>query len=231
MPGTDTCKLGISSSRALAAELGRQLQPRASPTIRTRAACTSRTAALQGSGQHHVAIWVPRSQPQRQPNRVPHFQWWWGTVDAQRRRLRPGDRRGSLQASPGWSRSDHRFAASASKTKPSRVRHPDRKETIRHGRGAADLASYEQDRRVYSDWGDHREYTIEDMGRGNARRGGSLVEMGLASSERGCFEAQVAWTRAGRRTRWARGPQRDDRGRALLTREKIPTSGRIPTRS
>ena len=54
------------------------------------------------------------------------------------------------------------------------------------------LPSYEQDPSYYSDWGDPREYTIEDMGVGEcAGEVVPYVEVGLANSEREIFEAQV----------------------------------------
>jgi sulfite reductase (ferredoxin) len=54
------------------------------------------------------------------------------------------------------------------------------------------LPSYEQDPSYYSDWGDPREYTIEDMGVGECA--GEIVpyvQMGLADAEREIFEAQL----------------------------------------
>ena len=54
------------------------------------------------------------------------------------------------------------------------------------------LPSYEQDPSYYSDWGDPREYTIDDMGVGEcAGEVVPFVEVGLAGSEREIFEAQV----------------------------------------
>ena len=57
-PGTDTCKLGISSSRGLAAELRHQLDParRLSLGSSPWTSCISRSAGCFNScGQHHVA--------------------------------------------------------------------------------------------------------------------------------------------------------------------------------
>jgi sulfite reductase (ferredoxin) len=54
------------------------------------------------------------------------------------------------------------------------------------------LPSYEQDPSFYSDWGDPREYTIEDMGEGEcAGEVVPFVQMGLAAAEREIFEAQL----------------------------------------
>src|SRR4029078_11318779 len=75
-PGTDTCKLGISSSRGLAAELRRQLKvvkdnlPPAAQSLHIKC-----SGCLNYCGQHHVAdlgfLGVSRQVGSR---RVPHFQ-------------------------------------------------------------------------------------------------------------------------------------------------------------
>jgi sulfite reductase (ferredoxin) len=54
------------------------------------------------------------------------------------------------------------------------------------------IPSYEQDPSFYSDWGDPREYTIDDMGVGEcAGEVISIAQFGLAASEREIFEAQI----------------------------------------
>lgn len=54
------------------------------------------------------------------------------------------------------------------------------------------VPTYEQDPSYYSDWGDPREYTIDDMGIGEcAGEVVSFVQFGLAASEREIFEAQI----------------------------------------
>ena len=55
------------------------------------------------------------------------------------------------------------------------------------------IASYAERPDLYSDWGDAREYTIDDLGIGEcAGEIVSLVDFGLADAERVVFEAQVA---------------------------------------
>jgi len=54
------------------------------------------------------------------------------------------------------------------------------------------VPSHDQDPSFYSDWGDPREYTIDDMGVGEcAGEVVPIVEVGLAGAEREIFEAQV----------------------------------------
>src|SRR6185503_4798686 len=54
------------------------------------------------------------------------------------------------------------------------------------------VPAHDQNRELYTDWGDSREYTIADMGVGEcAGEVVSLVEFGLSAAERIVFEAQV----------------------------------------
>src|SRR5262249_33571239 len=75
-PGTDTCKLGISSSRALAAELGKQLVAAGTDKDeKARGLHIKTSGCFNACGQHHVAdigfLGVSRNVNGR---RVPHFQ-------------------------------------------------------------------------------------------------------------------------------------------------------------
>ncbi len=197
-PGTDTCKLGISSSRGLAGELRRQLKvveqelaPEAKSLVIKCSGC------FNSCGQHHVAdmgfLGVSRNVNGR---RVPHFQ------------LVVGGELLNNAANYGLA-----IGAIPSKNVPKAVKQLtdyylkdkqpgetfkafiDRvgKKPIR--KIVDDLnavPSYEQDPSFYSDWGDPREYTIGDQGVGEcAGEVVSVVEMGLAASEREVFEAQI----------------------------------------
>src|SRR5262249_38481372 len=74
-PGTDTCKLGISSSRALAAELRRHLADAAQGSDAVQGLHIKTSGCFNSCGQHHVAdigfLGVSRNVNGR---RVPHFQ-------------------------------------------------------------------------------------------------------------------------------------------------------------
>ncbi len=197
-PGTDTCKLGISSSRGLAGELRRQLklvEPELAPEAR--ALLIKCSGCFNSCGQHHVAdlgfLGVSRNVNGR---RVPHFQ------------LVVGGELVNNAANYGLA-----IGAIPSKNVPKAVkqltdfylRDKQPQETFK---GFVDrvgkkpirkivdelnaVPSYEQDPSFYSDWGDPREYTVGDQGVGEcAGEVVPLVEMGLAASEREVFEAQI----------------------------------------
>jgi sulfite reductase (ferredoxin) len=197
-PGTDTCKLGISSSRGLASELRKRLSvvaeklPPAAEALHIKC-----SGCFNSCGQHHVAdlgfLGVSRNVNGR---RVPHFQLVVG-----------GELAGNAR-SYGLA-----IGAVPSKRVPELVeRMTDlylkektdgetfKKFIDRVGKKVVrkmvdDLnavPSYEEDPSFYSDWGDPREYTIGDLGVGECA--GEVVpftQFGLAASEREVFEAQV----------------------------------------
>jgi len=197
-PGTDTCKLGISSSRSLAAELGRQLvQIGLHRDANARGLHIKTSGCFNSCGQHHVAdigfLGVSRNVNGR---RVPHFQlvvggqWTHnggayglaiGAVPSKRvpevvKRLTT---RYAAERLP-----DEGFAAFVNRIGKKTIRAMVEELQV--------LPSYDQDPSYYSDWGDPREYTIDDMGVGEcAGEIVPFVEMGLAASEREIFEAQV----------------------------------------
>ncbi len=197
-PGTDTCKLGISSSRALAAQLSKDLRAAGvdrNPNARHLHIKTS--GCFNSCGQHHVAdlgfLGVSRNVGGR---RVPHFQLvvggqWTnnggsyglaiGAVPSKRvpeivKRLT--DRYASERTN------DETFAAFVSRIgkKPIRALVEELQK----------IPTYEQEPGNYSDWGDPREYTITDMGEGEcAGEVVPYVEVELAGAEREIFEAQI----------------------------------------
>jgi sulfite reductase (ferredoxin) len=197
-PGTDTCKLGISSSRGLAGELRRRLKLADDNLHPAAKALHIKTSGCFNScAQHHVAdigfLGVSRNVNGR---RVPHFQ------------LVVGGELINNAANYGLA-----IGAIPSKNVPKAVqmvtdfyirdKQPgetfkgfiDRvgKKPIRKIVDELNIVpSYEQDPSYYSDWGDPREYTIGDQGVGEcAGEVVPLVEMGLAASEREVFEAQI----------------------------------------
>ncbi len=197
-PGTDTCKLGISSSRALAAELERSVSADGTTeNPKTQGLHIKASGCFNSCGQHHVAdigfLGVARNVNGR---RVPHFQLVVGgqwTQNAGSYGLAIGaipskrvpeavKRLTGLFAKEGLE--GELFAAFINRVG---------KKTIRAMvEELQTLPSYEQDPSFYSDWGDPREYTIADMGVGEcAGEVVPYVEMGLAASEREIFEAQV----------------------------------------
>jgi sulfite reductase (ferredoxin) len=198
-PGTDTCKLGISSSRGLAAVLEDHLSdklealPADARGLRIKA-----SGCFNSCGQHHIAdigfLGVSRNVGGR---RVAHFQ---------------------LVVGGQWQQNGGAYGlaigAFPSKRVPEIVNRvvnlwtSERREgeslqdyIQRAGRARLKVAlddlrevpAYEQDPSFYVDWGDAREYTIGDIGVGEcAGEVVSFTDFGLADSEREVFEALLA---------------------------------------
>jgi sulfite reductase (ferredoxin) len=197
-PGTDTCKLGISSSRSLAAELTRHIRksgidkdPNAKHLHIKASGC------FNSCGQHHVAdlgfLGVSRNVGGR---RVPHFQ---------------------LVVGGQWTNNAGSYGLAIGAVPSKRVPEVVKRLTERYAKERqgeetfADFANrigkktiramveelqalptYDQDPSYYSDWGDPREYTITDMGEGEcAGEVVPYVEVELASAERELFESQL----------------------------------------
>jgi len=197
-PGTDTCKLGISSSRGLATELSRQLTviqdqlPEAAHGLHIKCSGCSNSC-----GQHHIAdmgfLGVSRNVNGR---RVPHFQ----LVIGGQLKHNAGTYGLAIGAIPS------KHVPKAVKTLTDRfvnekqegedfqafVTRIGKKEIRKLVDELSVIPSYEQDPSYYSDWGDPREYTIGDLGVGEcAGEVVPLVQVGLADSEREVFEAQL----------------------------------------
>jgi sulfite reductase (ferredoxin) len=198
-PGTDTCKLGIASSRGLAGEIRTRLADRLftlDESVRNLHIKVS--GCFNSCGQHHIADLGFYGTSRTIANRkVPHFQVVLG---------------GKWQDNAG-------AYGLAIGTVPSK-KVPDVIETItsryvRERKGTElfqdfikrigkqecramiepfmEVPAYEKDRSYYSDWRDPREFTIGDMGVGEcAGEVISVTQFDLADAERLVFEAQVA---------------------------------------
>ncbi len=197
-PGTDTCKLGISSSRGLAAELAGRLGRRSLPLAPEVERLHIKTSGCFNScGQHHVAdlgfLGVSRTAFGR---RVPHFQ----VVLGGRWENNAGAYGLAIGAVPAKQapevverltatfvrdrRDGEDFASFVQRIGKARVR-----EMIAD---LLEVPSYEAAPDFYRDWGDPREYTIGDLGQGECA--GEVVppiEFALAAAEREAFEAQI----------------------------------------
>ncbi|MGC4094192.1 MAG: hypothetical protein QM756_41030 [Polyangiaceae bacterium] len=197
-PGTDTCKLGISSSRGLAGELRRQLKlveqtldPAASALHIKCSGC------FNSCGQHHVAdlgfLGVSRNVGGR---RVPHFQLVvGGELDGNARSY--GLAIGAVPSKRVPQvverlTNDYVAGKQTGETFKAYVDRVGKKAIRKIVDEFNNVPSYEEDPSFYSDWGDPREYTIGDLGVGECA--GEIVpftQFGLAASEREVFEAQV----------------------------------------
>jgi sulfite reductase (ferredoxin) len=231
-PGTDTCKLGISSSRALAAELSRELRASGidrNPNAKHLHIKTS--GCFNSCGQHHVAdlgfLGVSRNVGGR---RVPHFQ---------------------LVVGGQWENNGGAYGLAIGAVPSKRVPEVVKRLTERYAKERQDgesfadftnrigkktiramveelqaLPSYDQDPSYYSDWGDPREYTISDMGEGEcAGEVVPYVEVELASAEREIFESQLLLDEAQVDGAQARAFDAMLRAARALAREKNPNVG------
>jgi sulfite reductase (ferredoxin) len=231
-PGTDTCKLGISSSRALAAQLTKELRaggldrdPNAKHLHIKASGC------FNSCGQHHVAdlgfLGVSRNVGGR---RVPHFQ---------------------LVVGGQWTHNGGSYGLAIGAVPSKRVPEVVKRLTERYAKERVNgesfgaftnrigkktiralveelqkIPSYDQDPSNYSDWGDPREYTISDMGEGEcAGEVVPYVEVELAGSERELFEAQVLLDEGKTADASARAFAAMVRAARALTREKNPNIG------
>ena len=197
-PGTDTCKLGIASSRGLARELRYRLGEKslelaeAVKNLRIKV-----SGCFNSCGQHHIAD-IGFYGINRNVNgfHVPHFQVVLGG--------KFHDNAGEYGVPIGPVPSKRVPEAVLSITEfylRQRARNERFQEFVaRIGKKAiknlvedlTKIPSHDVDRYYYSDWGDPREFTLSDMGVGEcAGEVVSQAEFTLAASERELFEAQL----------------------------------------
>jgi sulfite reductase (ferredoxin) len=197
-PGTDTCKLGIASSRGLAAELRQHIAERnftrheAVKDLKIKV-----SGCFNSCGQHHIADIGFYGVSRKVGNHaVPHFQVVLGgqgsenaasyglaTLAIPSKCIPDAVARITdifiNERQPGES-----FQAFVKRVGKARLR------TLLED--LTQVPAYATDRSYYSDWGDPREYSLGDLGVGEcAGEVVSLTEFGLAASERQVFEAQV----------------------------------------
>jgi sulfite reductase (ferredoxin) len=197
-PGTDTCKLGISSSRGLAAELGQQLTVlNGSLDDAVKQFKIKVSGCFNSCGQHHVAdlgfYGVSRKSGM---HAVPHFQVVLGgqwtenagayglaTVAIPSKNI-PEVVKRLTDYYVQERQSEETFQSFVKRVGKAKMR------ALLEDLTA--IPAYTEDRTYYSDWGDPREYTLGDMGIGEcAGEVVSLTEFGLSASERRVFEAQI----------------------------------------
>ncbi len=199
-PGTDTCKLGIASSRGLAGELRERLGARlASMDEAVRNLRIKVSGCFNSCGQHHIADLGFYGVSRKKGNyAVPHFQVMVGgeTLD------NAGAYGLALVAIPSKripevvdrltesylreKRKGERFKAWVNRVGKAQVR--------KIIDDLSEVPARDVDRSYYSDWRDPREYSVSDMGIGEcAGEVVSGLEFDLTSAERQCFEAQLAF--------------------------------------
>jgi sulfite reductase (ferredoxin) len=199
-PGTDTCKLGISSSRGLAVELRNRLAEKSFQLDESVQNLHIKISGCFNScGQHHVADMGFYGVSRKMSGyAVPHFQVVLGGE---------WDNNGGTYGLPVIaipsknipevvSRLTDRYAASRQHGEKFKdfIKRTGKVELKKMLEDLARPPADPSDRSFFSDWGDPREYGLLDMGVGEcAGEVVSPVEFDLAAAERELFEAQVAW--------------------------------------
>lgn len=197
-PGTDTCKLGIASSRGLAGELSKRLAAKgwqydeAIRDIRIKI-----SGCFNSCGQHTVAeIGFFGSSRNVNSYRVPHFQLVLGGQWDQNA-ANYGQSFGAVPAKRVPDVVDHLIGLYMSGRQGSENF---REFVTRTGKRAIKdslqpftaVPDYAVDRSFYTDWADAREFTIGDIGVGEcAGELVSLTDFDIATAESLHFDAQV----------------------------------------
>jgi sulfite reductase (ferredoxin) len=198
-PGTDTCKLGISSSRGLAGELRKRLLEKSFELDESVQHLHIKVSGCFNScGQHHVAdLGFYGVSRKIAGYAVPHFQ----VVLGGEWEHNAGSYGLPVLAVPSKNiptvvtRLTERYVADRTKGENfkdfvKRIGKVELKKTLEDlARPPADPS----DRSFFSDWGDPREYTLGDIAVGEcAGEVVSAIDFDLAAAEREVFEAQVA---------------------------------------
>jgi len=197
-PGTDTCKLGISSSRGLAGELRQRLAAQfANLDQSVKDLRVKVSGCFNSCGQHHLAdlgfYGVSRKSGSRT---VPHFRVVLGGQWAENAGayglaigVVPSKRIPDLVDQLTKKYLADRQSGEGFRDFVQRVGKKELKTLIDR---LAVIPPYEMDRTLYSDWRDPREFTLNDIGTGEcAGEVVSLVDFDLQGAERFYFEAHL----------------------------------------
>ena len=198
-PGTDTCKLGISSSRGLAGELHKRLAEKSFELDESVQHLHIKISGCFNScGQHHLADLGFYGVSRKVGGfAVPHFQVVLGGE---------WEHNGGSYGLPVGAIPSKNIPQVVTRLVERYVNGRTEGETFKEfvkrtgkvelKKALEDLAkppADPNDRSFYSDWGDPREYTLGDMGVGEcAGEVVSSVDFDLAAAEREVFDAQVA---------------------------------------
>ncbi len=198
-PGTDTCKLGIASSRGLAAELRKRLATKglqydeAVRDIRLKV-----SGCFNSCGQHTVAeIGFYGSSRNVNGFRVPHFQLVLGG-EWDNNAANYGQTFGAFPSKRIPEIVDHLLELYMQQRQPGEkfrtfIGRLGKKAVKASLKPFLSVPAYEVDRSFYADWADAREFTIGDIGVGEcAGEVVTLTDFGIATAEGLHFDAQVA---------------------------------------
>jgi sulfite reductase (ferredoxin) len=198
-PGTDTCKLGIASSRGLAAELHKRLAEKGLQYDESvRDIRIKISGCFNACGQHTVAeIGFFGSSRNVSGFKVPHFQLvlggeWDNNV------ANYGQSLGAIPSKRAPEVVDHLLELyMQGRQNGERFRdfitRLGKKELKEQLKPYTEVPPYEVDPWFYADWADARNFTIGDIGVGEcAGEVVTLTDFGIAAAESFHFEAQVA---------------------------------------
>jgi sulfite reductase (ferredoxin) len=198
-PGTDTCKLGIASSRGLGGKLREHMLAKGDgidPAVRGLHIKTS--GCFNSCGQHHVADIGFYGNSRKVGNyNVPHFQVVLGGQWAENGG-NYGLASGSVPSKAIPKLVDaltDRFVKERNEGEAFRtwITRLGKKEIRAFLEPFTHVPPHEQDPSFYTDWGDPREFTIGDMGVGEcAGEIVSLFAIEIVRADSEAFEAQVA---------------------------------------
>jgi sulfite reductase (ferredoxin) len=198
-PGTDTCKLGIASSRGLAGELRQRL---AAKGLQYNEAVRDIRVKISGCfnscGQHMVAeIGFFGSSRNVGNYRVPHFQLVLGG-EWDKNAAHFGQSLGAIPSKRVPEVVDHLLELyMQGRQKGERFRdfitRIGKKEIKEQIKPYTEVPPYEVDSWFYADWADARKFSIGDIGVGEcAGEVVSLTDFGIATAESLRFDAQLA---------------------------------------
>ena len=197
-PGTDTCKLGIASSRGLAGELRMRLAEKSvNLDEAVRGLHIKISGCFNSCGQHHIAdlgfYGVSRN---KNGYAVPHFQVVLGgqwTENAGTYGLAIGAVP-SKRIPQAVDRITDRFVAErrAGESFQCFIKRIGKAECKKMLEDLMQVPDHEEDASFYSDWADAREFTTGDMGVGEcAGEVVAPIDFQLTACEREVFEAQL----------------------------------------
>ena len=197
-PGTDTCKLGISSSRGLAGELRTRLAQRWYELDEAvRGLHIKVSGCFNSCGQHHVAdLGFYGMSRVKNGFAVPHFQ----VVLGGQWERNAGLYGLAIGAVPSKripdvvDRMTARYVAERQSDEPFHafIKRIGKAECKKMLDDLMVVPPHDSDPSFYQDWGDARSYTVGDLGEGECA--GEIVspaEFALTASEREVFEAQL----------------------------------------
>jgi sulfite reductase (ferredoxin) len=202
-PGTDTCKLGISSSRGLAGELRSRLAEKWYELDEAvRGLHIKVSGCFNSCGQHHVAdLGFYGMSRVKNGYAVPHFQVVLGgqwTSNAGSYGLAMGAVP-SKRIPEVVERMTARYVAERTpdETFQSFIKRIGKAECKKMIEDLMQVPPHELEPAFYQDWGDAREYTVGDLAEGEcAGEVVSPIEFQLTAAEREVFEAQLRLEKA-----------------------------------